>query len=361
MRFFNLPKLNLSKIKLKLPFFKSKKSDSDKINLLKIRANVKGLSKIFDASKKLEVRIEVVKALAEIGSVDALVTLHGYSSIPTEPSLHDEIMMQFSKGMSSFLRLQSKTAALKTRTKKAKTTGKMHVRSLDPGKAFNFVTAAFGKLFHLASSALGKLGHKSKKESVPKEAVKGKARRSIDFSKVFHGIGAVFGKLFHSISSAFSKPIHIRSKKKNVPKESDKPSLHDEIMMQFSKGMSSFLRLQSKTAALKTRTKKAKTTGKMHVRSLDPGKAFNFVTAAFGKLFHLASSALGKLGHKSKKESVPKEAVKGKARRSIDFSKVFHGIGAVFGKLFHSISSAFSKPIHIRSKKKNVPKESDSQ
>lgn len=91
---------------LRVPTFKSEKSDFDKIRQLKIKGKVKGLSKIFNAPAKTEVRIEVVRALTEVGSVDALIALHGFSNIPTDSPLHDEIMKQLSRAMDSYIEFQ---------------------------------------------------------------------------------------------------------------------------------------------------------------------------------------------------------------------------------------------------------------
>lgn len=102
---YNFPDCRPSERDLLSPF-ESRKSESDETGQLKIKAKVNGLSKKFNLSPKLEVSIEVVKALAEIGSVDALIALHGFSNIPTDSLLHDEINKQLSHAIDSYMQSQ---------------------------------------------------------------------------------------------------------------------------------------------------------------------------------------------------------------------------------------------------------------
>ena len=112
---------------LKLPLLKSKKTDSDKIQQMAIRSNIKGLEKIFSSSGKLEIRIEAVKALAKIGSANAIIALQGFSNIPTETHLHDEIMKQLSEAMKSYQQSHTVDSALNAKAKKKLAIGKLNV------------------------------------------------------------------------------------------------------------------------------------------------------------------------------------------------------------------------------------------
>lgn len=136
MRSFKFQKTESNKKTLKIPSLKKSKTDFDKINELKNKSKVKDLRKIYNSSKKREVHLEIVNALVEIGSMDSLLTLHGISQMPTEPTLHDEITNQFSRAMDSYI-LSNKAGSPFDSKGIKQADGKSRMKSLAFWKSFH--------------------------------------------------------------------------------------------------------------------------------------------------------------------------------------------------------------------------------